>query len=196
MAKSGISKTLVMSFPSPPLPSKGNPPFVNVPARVAEMVLDTGDRDEVDRGEAVVVIVVGDAPLFVEVGSTTVTDIGGAELTTRELGAAPVPCGSFGFKMVIVPLLDRPSSAAFTFHAGMCVSAHQRTQGRKRTSDTVIVSCRDLRHIYVDHLLRDREVLSQRLVLGCAVSKLLYRFRESDVDLRPRTIGCKTSPAS
>ena len=33
-------------------------------------------------------------------GRTTVCEIGGAELTAMELGAAPVPCGSFGLKMV------------------------------------------------------------------------------------------------
>lgn len=42
-------------------------------------------------GEVVALVLVDDSSSLVEVGRTVVMDIGGAELTTRELGAAPVP---------------------------------------------------------------------------------------------------------
>ena len=42
--------------------------------------------------EVIALVLVDDSSsLFVEVERTVVMDIGGAELTTRELGAAPVP---------------------------------------------------------------------------------------------------------
>ena len=52
--------------------------------------MDADPCDEVS-GEDVVLVLVDDPPSLVEVGRTVVIDTGGAELTTRELGAAPVP---------------------------------------------------------------------------------------------------------
>ena len=65
-------------------------------------------------GDALVADAVNEAPLSVGVGSTTVTEIGGAVITEIDVGAPPVPCGSFELNISKAPLQLVPSSCAFT----------------------------------------------------------------------------------
>ena len=76
---------------------------------------EPGGAVEAGFGCAVIDEVEG-AVLTFDVGSTTVTEMGGAELTDSDVGRVPVPCGSFGLKISKASVQLAPSSAAFTVH--------------------------------------------------------------------------------